>query len=57
MQINWLAVFGAALIPLLVGMIWYNKNVFGTVWMKAAGVDPEQAKNPISGLFSVQRFS
>jgi hypothetical protein len=44
MQINWLAVFGAALVPLVVGMIWYNKNVFGTVWMKAAGVDPEQAK-------------
>lgn len=35
----------AALIPLLVGMIWYNPKVFGTAWMNANGfTDPEKMK-------------
>lgn len=36
--------FLAALIPLIVGMIWYNKAIFGTAWMKASGLTPEQLK-------------
>lgn len=44
MQLNWLAVLGTAIIPLIVGFIWYNPKVMGTVWMKAAGVSPEDAK-------------
>ena len=27
----------AALVPLLIGSIWYNPKVFGTAWMKATG--------------------
>ena len=34
----------AGLIPLLVGMIWYNPKVFGTAWMQAAGLDEAKAK-------------
>ncbi len=34
----------AALVPTLLGFIWYHPKVFGTAWMKAAGVTPESAK-------------
>jgi hypothetical protein len=32
-------------IPLLVGFVWYNKKVMGTLWMRETGIDPE-APNP-----------
>ena len=34
----------AALIPLLVGMIWYNPKVFGTAWMNANGFNEAKMK-------------
>jgi hypothetical protein len=34
----------AALIPLLVGFIWYNPKVFGTAWMNASGMTMEKAQ-------------
>src|SRR5262245_48460798 len=42
---NWLAVLVAALASLPVGFIWYNPKVFGTAWMKAAGVDMNASKS------------
>ena len=45
MDVNILIVFLAALVPLLVGFIWYNPKVFGTIWMKATGMTEESAKN------------
>ena len=45
MEIDFLIVGLATLIPLIVGFIWYNPKVFGSAWMKAAGVTEEQAKN------------
>ena len=36
--------FLSALIPILVGFVWYHQKVFGTAWMKAAGVSEESAK-------------
>lgn len=44
MQINFLILFLAALIPMIVGFVWYNPKVFGTVWMNATGMTPEKAK-------------
>lgn len=44
MALNFFLVFLTALIPLLTGFIWYNPRTFGNVWMKAAGVTPEQGK-------------
>ena len=34
----------AAVIPLIVGFVWYNPRTFGTFWMKEAGVSPDSAK-------------
>ncbi|MBK8339388.1 MAG: DUF1761 domain-containing protein [Flavobacteriales bacterium] len=42
MEINWLVQIGAALIPLVMGFIWYHPKVLGTAWMKAAGLTAEK---------------
>lgn len=41
---HWYIPFLAALVPLVIGMIWYNPKVFGTAWMNATGMTPEKAK-------------
>lgn len=33
----------AALVPTIIGFIWYNPKVFGTAWMASAGLTPESA--------------
>lgn len=42
--INWLSILIAALIPMLVGFVWYNEKVFGTAWMNSIGLTKEDAK-------------
>lgn len=44
MNINFLALLLAALSTLVVGFIWYNPKVFGTIWMKEAGLKEEDMK-------------
>ncbi len=34
----------AALIPLIIGFIWYNPKIFGTAWMNSAGLTNEKLK-------------
>ena len=41
---NWIAVIVAALIPMVIGFIWYNPKLFGNAWMKAAGMTEEKMK-------------
>jgi len=46
-QPNFIVLLLTALIPLVVGFIWYNKSVFGTAWMKATDMTEEkQASGP-----------
>lgn len=44
MEINFLALLVAALSTLVVGFIWYNPKVFGTIWMKETGLTHESMK-------------
>ena len=44
MEMNFLALAVAAVSTLLVGFIWYHPKVFGTAWMKAAGLTEEDLK-------------
>src|SRR4051812_48859809 len=44
-RINFPILLAATFIPLVVGFIWYHKKVFGSAWMRAAGVTDESAKN------------
>jgi hypothetical protein len=38
------AFFVAALIPMIVGFIYYHKNVVGTPWMAVTGMTEEKAQ-------------
>ncbi len=42
---NLAAIFVAAIIPLIIGAIWYNKNVLGKAWMNASGITEEQIQS------------
>lgn len=44
MEINFLALIAAALSTLVVGFIWYNPKVFGSIWMRETGMTEEKAK-------------
>ena len=44
MEINFLAVLVAALSSFVVGFVWYNPKVFGTIWMNEVGMTEEKAK-------------
>ena len=44
MPFNFLAVLVASLVTLLVGFVWYNPKVFGTIWMNETGMTEEKAK-------------
>lgn len=44
MNINFLVILLAALIPMVIGAIWYNPKVLGTAWMNAAGLTEEKLK-------------
>ncbi|MFZ1676553.1 MAG: DUF1761 domain-containing protein [Saprospiraceae bacterium] len=41
---NWLAILIAALIPMIVGFIYYHKKVFGNAWMNSLGLKEEDLR-------------
>jgi hypothetical protein len=60
MEMNFIAILVAAIIPLVLGFIWYNPKVFGTAWMEASGMTEEKANGAnmtlifgLSFLFSI----
>lgn len=44
MEMNWIAILVAAFSTLIIGFIWYHPKVFGTIWMKEAGMTEEKMK-------------
>lgn len=44
MHINFMIILVAALVPMILGFVWYNPKVFGTVWMNAAGITEDKMK-------------
>jgi len=44
MNVNFAILAVSAIIPLIMGFIWYHPKVFGTVWMVEAGLDEEKLK-------------
>lgn len=49
-QINFLAILFASVVPLVMGFIWYNPKIFGKVWMKECGLTEEKMKGANMGL-------
>lgn len=48
-EVNYLAVLVAAFAPMVIGAIWYGP-VFGKIWIKAHGYDPEQLAEMQQGM-------
>ncbi len=44
MHVNFLIILLAALVPMVMGFIWYNPKVLGKAWMHAAGMTEEKMK-------------
>ncbi|UPT71595.1 MAG: DUF1761 domain-containing protein [Flavobacterium sp. JAD_PAG50586_2] len=44
MPFNIYAILVAALVTLVIGFVWYNPKVFGTIWMKETGMTDEKAR-------------
>ena len=44
MEMNFLVLGLSALIPLVLGSIWYHPKVFGNAWMKALGFSEDKMK-------------
>lgn len=42
MEMNFLSLLLAALVPMVIGFIWYHEKVFGSAWMQAVGMTKEQ---------------
>lgn len=54
MEMNWIALFVSALATLVVGFVWYNPKVFGTIWMKETGLTQEElAKGNMLKIFGL----
>lgn len=53
LPINFFAILTAALVPLITGFIWYHPKVFGTVWMRVAGVNKDKMKSSNMGLIFI----
>lgn len=44
MHFNWIVILGSAIIPLIVGGLWYSPFLFANAWMKAADMTEEKIK-------------
>ncbi len=44
MDINWLAIVAASILPLATGFLWYGP-LFGKAWMRESGMTEEKAKS------------
>ena len=55
METNYLAILVAALSSFVVGFIWYNPKVFGTIWMNEIGMTDEKAKQ--GNMFKIFGFT
>ena len=44
MEYNFWLIFVTALVPMVLGFIWYNPAVFGKAWMAASGMTEEKMK-------------
>ncbi len=54
---NFIAVLVAALIPVVMGFIWYNPAVFGKVWMSAIGIDPDAIRDEKPNMLAIFALS
>ena len=42
---NWISIVIAAVIPMIMGFIWYHPKLFGKAWMEGIGMTEEKMKS------------
>ena len=45
MELNLIAIFVAAIVPIVLGFVWYNPKTFGTAWAREAEMTEEKMKS------------
>lgn len=50
LSINWPAILGCGLIPLVVGFLYYNPKTFEPAWMKSTGLTREDVDGGNMGM-------
>ena len=53
MDINWLSLILAAIVPTVTGMIWYSKPLFQKPWMESIGMTEEKMKSANMAVISI----
>ncbi|MDO3695691.1 DUF1761 domain-containing protein [Wenyingzhuangia sp. chi5] len=51
MKFNLIVLLITAIVPLIIGFIWYNPKVLGTAWMKEIGMNPDKLEKPNPMIF------
>lgn len=52
---NWISILVSALVPLLIGFVWYSEKGFANVWMREGKLDKEDLQK--GNLFSLLGFA
>jgi hypothetical protein len=52
-QINYLAVFAAALSSFLIGGVWYSPILFAKAWMRETGLSEEELRQNVGRTFAI----
>lgn len=50
MEFNFIAILVAAVVPMVLGFIWYNPALFGNTWMRESGMTEEKMKSGNMGV-------
>ena len=50
MEFNFLAILVAAVVPMVLGFLWYNPALFGNAWMRESGMTEEKMKSGNMGV-------
>jgi len=50
MEFNYLAILVAAVVPMVLGFLWYNPKLFGIAWMRESGMTEEKMKSGNMGI-------
>ncbi|WP_296382707.1 DUF1761 domain-containing protein [Winogradskyella sp.] len=50
MEFNFLAILVAAIVPMVLGFLWYNPALFGNAWMRESGMTEEKMKSGNMGV-------
>ena len=48
--VNYLAVFGAAVVSMVIGALWYSPLLFGKMWMTMSGITPDNMESMKKGM-------